>query len=454
MLSRNVKAFALAALFFNAQAASLFAQSADAAQSDPPLSSEQLEQLVAPVALYPDALLSQIFMASTYPFEVVQADRFVKANPKLTGDALTTDLESKPWDPSVKSLVNFPTVLAMMSEQLDSTIDLGDAFIADQKSVMDAVQRLRAKAQDAGNLKTTSEQTIIVEPAPQTNVQIIRIEPANPQVIYVPTYSPVVIYGPWPYPAYPPYYYYPPGYVARGALIGFGVGFACGAAWGYAWGNCNWGRSNVNVNINRNVNINTKINPGAQSTKNNINVSKNGNWQHNPTHRKGVAYRDNSTAQRFGGDASNRAIQSREPYRGRTDSGQQNPNRGATNQSRGQNAPARPNRAPIPRRTESAKNRSRASGQTANPGQNRPSTGQTGSAAQNRPANNFGNSASQNRSTPAGLTGVGGEGNATRNASQRGNVSRHPTAAPTGAARPSSTGAPARPAGGAGGARR
>src|SRR5215475_14558643 len=171
---------------------------------------EEIEQLVAPIALYPDSLVSQILMASTYPLEVVEAARWLRANKTLKGDALTTALEKQTWDPSVKSLVNFPQVLDMMNQKLDLTQRLGDAFLAQQKDVLDAIQRLRAKAQAQGNLKTTQEQTVIVEqPAAETTV--IKIEPTNPQVVYVPTYNPTVVYGAWPYPAYPPYSYYPPG---------------------------------------------------------------------------------------------------------------------------------------------------------------------------------------------------------------------------------------------------
>ncbi len=225
---------------------------------DKPFSQEQLDQLLAPIALYPDSLLAQIFMASTYPLEVVQAGRWVKANKTLKADALTAALEKENWDPSVKSLVNFPQVLEMMNEQLDWTQKLGDAFLAQQKDVMDTVQQLRAKAQTAGNLKTTEQQTVVVEKETQTIV----IQPASPQVVYVPTYNPAVVYGPWLYPAYPPYAYYPPGYVAGAALFSFGVGVAVGAAWGYAWGNCNWRGGDVNVNINQNANINRNINRG------------------------------------------------------------------------------------------------------------------------------------------------------------------------------------------------
>jgi hypothetical protein len=192
---------------------------------------EELEQIVAPIALYPDPLIAQILMASTYPLEIVQAERFAKANANLKGAQLDEALKKQTWDDSVKSLLSFPQVLTMMNEKLDWTQNLGDAFLASEKGVMDAVQRLRAKAQAAGNLKSTPEQTVTTEPAPppppgqvvvqQAPAQIITIQPANPQVVYVPTYNPTVVYGPWPYPAYPPYPpYYPPGYVAGTALLG------------------------------------------------------------------------------------------------------------------------------------------------------------------------------------------------------------------------------------------
>ena len=179
-------------------------------QAAPPVfKPEELEQILAPIALYPDSLLAQIFMASTYPLEIVQADRWAKQNTTLKADALTAALEKQPWDPSVKSLVNFPQVLTMMSEKLDWTQKLGDAFLAQQKDVMATVQTLRKKAVEAGNLKTTKEQQVIVEK------ETIIIQSASPQVVYVPTYNPTVVYGAWPYPAYPPAPYYPPGYVGR-----------------------------------------------------------------------------------------------------------------------------------------------------------------------------------------------------------------------------------------------
>ena len=279
---------------------------------------EELDQILAPIALHPDPLVSQILMASTYPLEVVQADRWAKQNATLKGDALTAALEKQDWDASVKSLVNFPQVLTMMSEKLDWTQKLGDAFLADQKVVLDTIQKLRAKAQESGNLKTTQEQTVIVEE------KIIKIEPANPQVIYVPSYNPTVVYGAWPYPAYPPYYYYPPGYVAT-SMFAFGAGVAMGAAWGYAWGNSNWGGGNVDVDVNRNFNSNRNID---RSKYQGGDRGQGGRFQHNPEHRKGVSYRDQRTSQKFNRASTNDAIKSREQFRGRAEQGRQDIGRG------------------------------------------------------------------------------------------------------------------------------
>jgi len=283
------------------------------------LKQEEIEQLVAPVALYPDPLLSQIFMASTYPLEVVQANRWEKQNQNLKGDALAQALEEQDWDPSVRSLVNFPDVLSKMSDKLDWTQRMGDAFLSQQKDVMDAVQRLRAKAQATGNLNTTEQQKVIVEE------QIIQIEPASPQIMYIPTYDPTVIYGTWPYPAYLPYPWYPPGYVFR-SLFAFGVGIGLGVAWGYAWGSCNWRRGDVNINVNQNVNFNRNINRAEFSQK--IGQGGQGQWKHDVSHRKGVSYRDDATAQKFGQGSSNQVIQAREAYRGRVEASGQDLTRG------------------------------------------------------------------------------------------------------------------------------
>ena len=292
----------------------------------PVFKQEELDQMLAPIALYPDSLLAQIFMASTYPLEVVQADRWAKQNTTLKGDALTAALEKQPWDPSVKSLVNFPQVLAMMSEKLDWTQKIGDAFLAQQKEVMATVQTLRKKAVEAGNLKTTSEQQVIVEK------ETIIVQSASPQVVYVPTYNPTVVYGAWPYPAYPPAPYYPPGYSAGTVLLAFGAGVAVGAAWGYAWGGCNWHGGDVDVDVNRNTNINNNINRGNYAKQY---QGGQGNWQHNPEHRKGASYRDQATGQKFNRASTNDAVQSRENFRGRAETGRQDIDRGGADPFRG-----------------------------------------------------------------------------------------------------------------------
>jgi hypothetical protein len=228
----------------------------DDQQKFPP---DRIEQLVAPIALYPDPLLMNILMASTYPLEVVEADRWVQSNKSVRGAALDKAMESQKWDESVKSLTRTPDVLNRMSKNLDWTSDLGDAFLAQQNDVLDAVQRMRKRAKEAGNLETTRQQKVIVEK------DVIQIEPASPTVIYVPTYSAPAVYGSyWAYPTYyyPPMYAYPPGYVATASLISFGVGMAVGAA---VWGGCGWGNHNVYVNGgwgggNTNININNNFN--------------------------------------------------------------------------------------------------------------------------------------------------------------------------------------------------
>jgi hypothetical protein len=309
---------------------------AQSESGDKPFKQEELDQLLAPIALYPDSLLSQIFMASTYPLEVVEAQRWAKANQNLKGDALTAALEQQNWDPSVKSLVNFSQVLDMMNEKLDWMQKLGDAFLAQQKDVMDTVQKLRLKAYGEGNLKSTEQQKVTVE----QETKAIIVEPAEPQVVYVPTYDPTVVYGPWWYPAYPPYYYYPPWYVPGVALVSFGVGFAIGAAWGYAWGHCNWGHGDINIDINRNANINTNIDRSKYQNKVTNGQGGRGEWKHDTDHRKGTGYRDQATGQKFDWGAS-RDAQSRDAFRGRDDSGRQDIARGGADQVRDRSAGGR-----------------------------------------------------------------------------------------------------------------
>ena len=314
--SRVSRASLLAALITLASVGEAAAQEEQASATPYPAS--EIEQVVAPIALYPDSLLAQVFMASTYPMEVVEAARWREANPNLKDKALEDALKKQTWDPSVKSLTVFPQVLTMMNEKLDWTQKLGDIFLAQQKDVMDAVQRLRAKAKAEGNLETTEQQTVTEEPAPagSSTTTIIQVEQANPQVVYVPTYNPTVVYGAWPYPAYPPYYYYPPGYVIGASMLSFGIGMAVGGA---LWGNCNWGGGDIDIDVNNNWNNNTNNN-WNNNTNNNWN--KNNNWNHNPEHRKGAGYRDQASQNKYGkGDRQKAA--SRDQFRGRAEQGRQ-----------------------------------------------------------------------------------------------------------------------------------
>jgi hypothetical protein len=303
--SRKVWSVLLAALLV--LPGGVLAQSPEEAPSKA-FSREQLDQLLAPIALYPDSLLTQILMASTYPLEVVKANNWVKQNKDLKGDALTAALEKQEWDPSVKSLVNFPQVLQMMSDKVDWTQKLGDAFLAQQKDVLATVQTLRAKALEAGNLKDTKEQKIVVEKDPQ----VIIIQQASPEVVYVPAYNPTVVYGVWAYPAYPPYPVYPPGY-ASGAFF---TGVAVGVAWGYAWGHSDWHGGDVDIDVNRNTNINRNIDRGKYAEqrqgRGRLDSSGKGKWQHDASHRQGVAYRDSATAKQYGQGTKRQTPASRE----------------------------------------------------------------------------------------------------------------------------------------------
>ncbi|RZL86286.1 MAG: DUF3300 domain-containing protein, partial [Variovorax sp.] len=254
-------------------------------------SQAQLDQMMAPIALYPDSLLSQVLMAATYPADVADAAKWVKAHPGQKGDAALKAVADQPWDPSVQSLVAFPQVLEMMGAQPDWVQNLGDAFLASSKDVLDSAQRLRAQAQKTGSLASSEQQKVLVEQEPQTQQTVIRIEPANPEVVYVPAYNPAVVYGVWPYPAYPPYYYPMPAYYYPGAALARGIAFGVGvAAVGALWGNCNWGRGDVNINVNRFNSVNVNRQRNASQT----------NFQHNAANRRGVPYRDARSQQQFG----------------------------------------------------------------------------------------------------------------------------------------------------------
>jgi len=280
---------------------------------------EQLDSLVAPIALYPDPLLAQVLAASTYPLEVVQLQQWLAKNPNLKDKALADAVSKESWDPSVQALAALPDVVKRLGDDIAWTTDLGNAFLAQEADVMDAVQRMRKKAVDKGTLKTTEQQK--VETKVVETKTVIVVEQANPQVVYVPSYNPVVVYGPAYYP-YPPIYYPPWGYYAAGAAISFGVGVMMGAFWSGGWGwGCGWGGHNVYINNNNNFIRNSNINRG-DFNRGNVNRGNrastrpagtgNTNWSHNPQHRGGAPYRDQATANRFGGTTRGDSLANRQ----------------------------------------------------------------------------------------------------------------------------------------------
>jgi hypothetical protein len=272
-----------------------------APEAAPKIPNDQLDSLVAPIALYPDPLLAQTLAASTYPLEVIQLQQWLQKNPNLKDKALEDAVAKQNWDPSIQGLAAVPEVVKQLADNIQWTTDLGNAFLDQQADVMAAVQRMRAKAQGNGNLKTTEQQTVETQTV-DGGKQAIVIQQAKPDVVYVPSYNPTVVYGAAVYP-YPPIAYPPPGYYAAGMAVSFGVGVALGAAWGGGWGyGCGWGHGDVNINVN-----NKYVN--NYNKTNNIN-NANKNWQHNPQHRGGAPYGNRETANRYGGTAG------RQPGRG------------------------------------------------------------------------------------------------------------------------------------------
>jgi hypothetical protein len=280
---------------------------APAEQAAPKIPPEQLDALVAPIALYPDPILSQALVASTYPLEIIQLQQWLDKNKNLKDKALADAAMKQPWDPSVQAMAVLPDVVKRLAGDIQWTTDLGNAFLAQQADVMDAVQRMRKKAMDKGALKTTEQQK--VETQVVESKTVIVVQPTSTQVVYVPSYNPVVVYGPPVYP-YPPVYYPPPpppgAYVAT-AAIAFGVGMAVGAAWGghYGWG-CGWGHNDIDINVNNNFNRNTNINRNTNVNPNRAGGAGN-TWQHNPQHRGGAPYANQATANKYGGAANRQA---------------------------------------------------------------------------------------------------------------------------------------------------
>jgi hypothetical protein len=374
-ITRNCIAVLCAALVvpgevpFLAQSQQATGASQQVAAKIPP---DQLDSLVAPIALYPDPMLAQVLAASTYPLEIIQLQQWLEMNKNLKDQALADAVAKQPWDASVQALASLPDVVNRLANDIQWTTDLGNAFLAQQSDVMDAVQRMRKKAQDKGNLKSSEQQKVetrIIESKPT-----IIVEQASPQVVYVPTYDPVIVYGPPVYP-YPPIYYPPPGYYAAGMAISFGVGVMMGAFWSGGWG-CGWGGNNdITINRNNNFNRNTNVGGGNLGAGPSNPIAGGGNrgnlggagrpggvggvggaggvggpggvggaggaggvggpggpggvgggnrastlpaggagnrWQHNPQHRGGAPYRDRATADRFGGTTRGDSLANRQ----------------------------------------------------------------------------------------------------------------------------------------------
>ena len=347
-------------------ASSLPAKQAPAAapqQTSQRIPADQLDSLLAPLALYPDPILAQVLAASTYPLEIVQLQQWLERNPTLKDKALADAAMKQPWDPSVQALAGMPDVVKRLADDIQWTADLGNAFLAQQSDVMDAVQRMRKKAVDKGTLKSTEEvkvQTQVVE-----TKQVIVIEQSNPQVVYVPSYNPVVVWGPpvYPYYPYPPIYYPPPYYYPAGMAISWGFGFAMGAFWGGGgWGwNCGWGGNDIDIDIDNNFNRNSNFNRNTNINRGANRGTAGNKWQHNPQHRGGTPYSDRATASKFGGNARGDSLSSRQS------SARQQVNRQGGNVQSGSRTGTRPSTS--------------AAGRTGSTPANRPSTSSVGSGS-------------------------------------------------------------------------
>jgi hypothetical protein len=293
----------------------LAAEGSNSAASEQVFRSEELDQMLAPLALYPDALLAQVLMAATYPGDVADAVTWSTEHPDASGDDAVRQVSDQPWDPSVQSLVAFPAVLVTLGQDPAWVQKVGDAFLASPDKVMDSVQRLRRQAKESGNLESNEQQKVSEQPAAApaqatstggSSQQTIIIESADPQVVYVPSYNPSVVYGTWPYPAYPPVYYPPPPGYYFGSAVVAGIGFAAGVAIiDSLWGDCDWGGGDIDIDVDRynNINSNRQINTGDRT------------WKHNAVNRDGVPYRDRASREQYGQRLANG--EQRQELRGR-----------------------------------------------------------------------------------------------------------------------------------------
>ena len=423
---------------------------------------DQLDSLVAPIALYPDPLLAQTLAASTYPLELMQLSQWLARNSGLKDQALADAVEKQPWDPSVQAMALLPDVVKRLVDDIQWTTDLGNAFLAQQSGVMDAVQRMRRKAEQTGSLKSTPQQTVQTEVV--ENKSVVVIEQASPDVVYVPSYNPVTVYGPPVYP-YPPIYYPPAGYYAAGAAISFGVGVAMGAAWGGGWGwGAGWGRGDLTINNFNNFNRNFNQVNRAQARN---------TWQHNAQHRGGTPYRDQATANRFGGTTRGDSLANRQAG-ARQQLGSQGGNlRSSAGTSGTRAAGAAANRATgttgnLANRAQSGNLGNRSTGTTGNLG-NRAQTGSLGSRSSSSSvgsrgtSGSFGGSADRvgsrdlSRGSGGGAFGGGSDrysGSSARASGSRGSSSvRSSSGGFSGGSRSGSFGGGSRSFGGGGGGR-
>lgn len=307
-MSRLILVAVVVAFFGLGSTSSLHAQEPSAS---PAFKTEELDQMLAPIALYTDDVLANVLMASTYPLEVAQAARWRKdpANAKLKGDALSKALEAKSWDPSVKALTQFPDVLQLMSDELEWTQKLGDAFLAQESDVFARIQFLRQKADEAGNLKTNKRQKVTKKERSSSGSSDVaqqqyyyEIEPVSEDVVYIPVYEPAVAYGTWWYPDYEPYYWdwYPGSALASGFFWGASFIIARNL---WDWNHFDWNRGNIDIDVDR---------------FNNINVNRpkitNAKWEHNPRNRGPVPYRDKASREKFG--KTSKLKDARKDYRG------------------------------------------------------------------------------------------------------------------------------------------
>jgi hypothetical protein len=277
----------------------------------PSIPKEQLDSLVAPLALYPDGLLGQTLVASTYPLEIIQLQQWMDQNKNLKDKALADAVEKQHWDPSIQAMSAFPEVTQRLAANIQWTTDLGNAFLAQQADVMDAIQRMRGKARSNGALESNAQQRVETRVV-EGGEEVIVVDPVNPQVVYVPSYDPVVVYGEPVYP-YPPIYY--PGYRPGMGLV-FGTGIILGAAWGGIWGwGPAWGNGDINVNWNNN-------HVSHYNRQNNINRVQGGDkWQHRPEHRGNTPYGDRRTDNKYGDIARNPSGRRRDQERDKDETG-------------------------------------------------------------------------------------------------------------------------------------